>query len=252
MKLAFSAWIALSVIVIRGVDCGVGNPAGLEIQGSGVLMSEARETEAFTAVSIDGPLHVSIRQGETQSLSISAEDNILPFVRSSVTGGELSIALRGDETPTTFRLNEDIEVELTVVALNAITHDGVGPLRVVSLETDQLEINHDGVGDLEIIQLMATTLDVAHDGVGSMTLSGDVTTQIVHHDGVGEYEARRLRSQNTTIDLDGTGSATVWATMSLTGTLAGVGGVNFYGVASAEIDRTGVGLIQRLGDEPVF
>jgi hypothetical protein len=59
------------------------------IVGSGVIVTEPREVEDFTGVVLNGVGEVEIRHGNTESLSITADDNILAHLTSEVRNGRL-------------------------------------------------------------------------------------------------------------------------------------------------------------------
>jgi hypothetical protein len=55
-------------------------------RGSGQLTTESRPVSGFTKVELSGTGELTIEQTGTESLTISAEDNILPRLTSEVSG----------------------------------------------------------------------------------------------------------------------------------------------------------------------
>ena len=60
--------------------------------GSGHVVSTTREASDFDTVKVDYPAQVFISQGNTESVKIEAEDNLLPGLKTEVRNGQLSRA----------------------------------------------------------------------------------------------------------------------------------------------------------------
>ena len=59
--------------------------------GSGTIETETRQLPALEAVFVEYPAEVTIRQGDAQSLTITADDNLLPQLLTEVRDGKLTI-----------------------------------------------------------------------------------------------------------------------------------------------------------------
>jgi len=57
--------------------------------GSGQLATQPRQVSGFTSVELTGVGELSIDQTGTESLTVSAEDNLLPLLTSRVEGDTL-------------------------------------------------------------------------------------------------------------------------------------------------------------------
>ena len=60
-------------------------------KGSGAVKEETRAVAGFTRLVLALPATVALTQGATESLAISADDNLLPLLRTRVENGELAI-----------------------------------------------------------------------------------------------------------------------------------------------------------------
>ncbi len=81
------AFVALCVLV---AGCG----SSERIKGSGNVISENRTVSEFDSISLAGSGHLEVEQNGTESLSISADDNILPLLTSEVKGHELVLQVK--------------------------------------------------------------------------------------------------------------------------------------------------------------
>ena len=66
-------------------------PARVGVNGSGNVVTESRALGPFHAVSFTGIGHLVLEQTGSPSLTITAEDNIQPFLVSEVVDGRLTL-----------------------------------------------------------------------------------------------------------------------------------------------------------------
>src|SRR5580692_6854475 len=89
--------------VLLVVGCGF-ELSGLSksvVVGSGKVASEVRAVAGISSVSCEGSGEIELVQDGTESLKITAEDNILPYLTSVVDGGKLTLSLRKDVSIST-------------------------------------------------------------------------------------------------------------------------------------------------------
>ena len=68
---------------------------------SGNMESESRSVSGFTAIKLTGSGEVTIDQTGTDSLTIEADDNVLPKVTSNVVDGTLMLGVEGNVSSST-------------------------------------------------------------------------------------------------------------------------------------------------------
>ena len=200
-----------------------GEEPGDATNGSaGNVASEPRDVSGFDEVELRGVGNLSIRQTGTESLSVEAEEDVLPKIRTEVVDGRLVI---GPEPNTSIQTTEPIDYELTVDNLRALELSGSGEVEAEGIDTDELVV------------------DVS--GSGAMKTSGRAESQEVHVSGSGSYEAQDLESRRVRIDVEGTGSAVVNASEELDAKVGGTGSVEYVGDPMVEKDVSGVGRISK-------
>ena len=80
--LSLLAILAISLTACNRVQVSFGGANA--VVGSGKVVSETREVSGFTSVSVSGSGQAQITVGDSDSLVIEAEDNILPLIETSV------------------------------------------------------------------------------------------------------------------------------------------------------------------------
>lgn len=190
------------------------------IEGSGNVESESRDVSGFDEVELRGVGNLSIRQTGSESLSVEAEDNVLPKITTEVVNGRLILS---PEPDTSIQTTEPINYELTVEDLHALKVSGSGGVEAEDIGTDNLGID---IG-----------------GSGAVAISGRADSQEVSISGAGAYRAKDLQSKEAKVDVSGSGSAIVNASEALEAKVSGAGSVEYVGDPTVEEDVSGSGRV---------
>ena len=178
--LLLAAWLAGcsdSTTLPDGVD-----DTGDQIVGSGNPATESRDVSGFDVVSVSGPGEALIDRTGTESLSITADDNILPLLESTVVDRTLVV---GPRQGTRFTTRSPIRHDITAAELRALTAAGSLSVSASSIDTDAL------------------TVDLS--GSTTATLEGRTDRQTLNITGSGQYRAENLVSSVVALNVTGSG-----------------------------------------------
>jgi len=220
---------------------------GMEtIEGSGIIVRENREVSSFEEIEFEGAGEVLISQGEDEALSIQADNNLLEYIQTKVSGNKLRITFARQKNliPST-----SILFYIHVKDLTRIESTGAGIIRSNALSTDELEINSSGLAKIDIKALSSVDLSINTTGAGDIELSGKVEHQNVEISGVGNYTASNLESQDAEIKLSGIGNAVLWVENTLEVEIQGKGDVSYVGTPEVDYNDSGFGDLKHLGDK---
>jgi hypothetical protein len=227
---------------------GNGFFAGPSERGSGKIISEIREVKDFTKIQISYPAQVVISQGEAESLTIEADDNVAAVIHTEVVNGVLEIDnLHGHLliiSPT-----RPPKITIVVKDLAELDFESAGDVHLNGIKTDNLKLILDGAGSVNLDNAQLKTLDCNLNGVGSMHASGTVDTVNARVQGLGNFDGGDLHSQSSTVNLDGLGNATVWVDKDLKANVSGMGSINYYGAAKVNKIVDGLGSIKYIGNK---
>lgn len=215
--LGLVAALALATALSSCTIVGLGGTTG-----SGTVKTETRNVSDFTKVQFSGIGTLNVTQTGTESLQVSADDNLLPLLTSTVNNGTLELGVKSGYVITP---NKSIVFTLTVKQLEGVTLSGAG------------EINAK--------DFTASALSVTLSGAGRMTISGSAQSQSAVVSGVGSYDAKDFKTNTTQVTISGTGSATVFASQTLNATVSGAGSVTYYGSPQVTKTVSGVGSIKQ-------
>lgn len=212
------AWRVGALITLLFVTAGCATTTG-----SGDVRTQAREVSGFTTVDLRGTGHVVIEQGAADSLSITAESNLLPELSSRVSDGALILgAKQGHNTRTT----HDITYRVTLRELHDLRLSGSGSLTTTGIDARELTIEISGSGDI--------------------TMSGAADSHTVDIAGSGNYDASGLHTDTATVRISGSGDATLGILGTLDATINGSGNIAYAGTPLVTQDVSGSGeLVQR-------
>jgi predicted ester cyclase len=203
---------------------------------------ETREVSGFDRVSLQGVGTLVVAQGDSESLTIDAEDRVLRRIETEVQDGTLII--RPDRG---FRTREEIVYSLTVDDLTGIELSGAGQVQMQRLETGDFTLNVSGAGAVTIEDLIAQTLDVEASGNASITLGGTVDSQTVTFGQAGTYDASNLASRVATVSVDGAAKAIVNVSESLDASASGASSITYTGDPAVSESTSGVGSVTPAG-----
>ena len=174
--------------------------------GSGQLATQSRQVSGFTSVELTGVGELSIDQTGTESLTVSAEDNLLPLLTSEVEGDTLIL---GKKPNTRIVTTKPITYTLTMKDITGLAVSGSGTINAPKLTTAALRI--------EI------------SGSGMITTAGNADDQSLEISGSGRYLADGLTSKTTTAEISGSGTANVVASDALDVKISGSGTLTYSG-----------------------
>jgi hypothetical protein len=219
--------------------------SGVGVDGSGTIVTEAREVGDFNRINLKGEGTVVVTEGREASLTIETDDNLLTHIDTSVTDGTLEITTESgiDIDPT-----DTVVYEVAVPNIVGLTLAGAGRIRLGECRADSFAINLSGAGDIEIGALTTDALNAAISGVGSIVVAGTAESQVVTVSGAGSYEAADLQSVRATVTNSGVGSAAVWVTESLDVTVSGLGSIDYFGSPEVTKAVSGIGTVSARGD----
>lgn len=212
------------------------------VRGSGDIETEERDVSGFDEVYLSGVGNLIITQGDEESLTIEADDNIIPLIKTDVFGNRLNISFRRGYN---FIPTVKIKYYLTVIDLDKISLSGAGDIECEGFSTDKLELEISGAGDIDF-NINAESVETTSAGVGDINLAGKVDSQEIDISGVGKYDAEELESRECSISLSGAGSVTVNASEELDVSISGVGNVYYAGSPHVKKDISGLGRIKSI------
>jgi len=174
------------------------------VQGSGIAKTENRAVASFDSLDVNFAGAIAVRSQEQQSLEISGDDNIIPFITTEVKNGTLYVRATKGYSP-----QQKLQIRVSTPNVKRFVFDGVGDANLFNIKNDRLAI--------------------VVTGVGSFSVSGETKELDITLSGVGSVDAKNLRAVNVKVNSNAVGNVDLYVTRQLDINSTGIGEVNYYG-----------------------
>lgn len=194
--------LAVASVLVAGL--GIAGNRTQTVQGSGRLQTEKRTVGSFDKIKLDSAGNLNIQVGGPISVEITAENNILPLLSSTVKDKTLTLASKGSMST-----KKGITYKITVPSLDLVTIDGSGKVVVTGAKGKRLGFDVSGSADIEAI--------------------GKVDQVVVNIDGSGNLKLFGLQATNALVKIDGSGSIKTSVSKDLKVSIDGNGNIQYKG-----------------------
>lgn len=204
------------------------------VVGDGRLAHDTRAVGNVSAIDVSGPLEVNVRVGPAPSLQVDADSNLLPLIRTEVTGGTLRMWVEGS-----VRSNNSLRVSYTVPSLTQVRASGSGRLTISELNGEPLDFSKSGSGSVSLSGRVSQ-LDLQQSDSGQVNASalrtGDANVTL---NGSGRMSLGQVQGNALTANVHGSGSLQASGSVAaLNAHVHGSGGANLTSLASDRADLT--------------
>ncbi len=233
-----AAVVAVSVIVTVLVLEGLPG----RLVGSGNLETEEYAFTDFNAVEISSAFEFEIEQSNSYSIEVTADDNVMEYVRVSQDGQTLKIGLR---TATWFG-PVTLKASVTMPELGGLEVSGASRGTVSGFSsTEDLAIKVSGAsrvtGDITV-----GDVDFDISGASSVELDGSANDITADVSGASSLKLDDFTVSNANVDLSGASSGTINLDGRLDADLSGASRLRYIGEPTmGTIDTSGASTISQ-------
>ncbi len=195
------------------------------IRGEGPSIVREVEFDSFSGIANGFSANVYLTQGNSQSVVLHGQANILDNLRMDVDHGVLKI-----KYDRMVHRAARVEIHITVPHLEFISSSGSGQIESVDQFTDlgEMELRISGSGGINF-HLDAEKIKGKISGSGGLHLEGTTRELVGSISGSGRLQALDLAADHCDISVSGSGGARVNVGTSLTASVSGSGGVKYQG-----------------------
>ncbi|PYJ74111.1 MAG: hypothetical protein DME72_03950 [Verrucomicrobia bacterium] len=189
------------------------------VRGNGHLRTEQRTISAFATVDASGAFTIEWRN-DAPALSITTDENLLPYIDNQVSGDTLHLYTRENIWPT---------------------HG----IKVVISSPSRTGAKISGAVRLTANQLSGPRFAFESTGASRVTLDGNIDELLAEMTGASELTANDLQTKTTEISITGASDAEIVASETLKVAITGAGEVSYSGnPKTIEKHITGAGSIR--------
>ncbi len=192
-------------------------------KGDGKISRETRDLPAFDKIDAGGVAEIRLSQGPSQITEVEADENLLPFIKTTVEDETLMISTEKIRDYSKLIIHVTLP-DLTYVGASDASHvTGVTPFVITNLM-----IEGSGASEIEM-ELSVQTLESKLSGAAELKLKGTTGSHQSEISGAASLEAFDLETQTTSITASGASNGEVNAITEL--------GIETSGAAEVQYSR---------------
>ena len=202
------------------------------IKGDGNQKKETRQVGNFTSLSSHGPMNVKIMYGASNNIQVEADENLLPYIETTVQNGKLVIQPKKN---INLRSRSKMIVYVSMTKINSLQLSGSGNIDGTgSFSADnKTEIMLSGSGNIHLNSGSYKDLSFHISGSGNIVVKGGSANSVsAHVSGSGNIDCSDITADDVDVKISGSGNARVNANKSLSADISGSGNVFYKGNAT--------------------
>ncbi len=242
----------LASIIFWSTGCR--KPFGIE--GNGQVVSETRQMVSFNRVVNEGVFNVFIQQDSIFEVTVEAESNLIPHIRTLVNGNTLII-----DTRENLKNYYPMNIYVRTPFIDGVYLAGSGFIHLDSLDTDNLEVDISGSGRITgevtsnylrtnisgsgsiALYAVSSSTDTKISGSGDIELIGESFSGTHTISGSGNVRAYSFYQNEVIAKISGSGNMYLNVSEILDVTISGSGSVFYLGDPLLTVKITGSGTV---------
>ena len=202
------------------------------IKGNGVIKKETREVSDYTSLLSKGSINIQIAYGNSNSIVVEADENLLPYIETTVENGKLTIQSKKN---VNLKSNSKMVIYVSMTKINSLQLSGSGNINGEGAFSNsyKTDIAISGSGNIKLSFDSFKDLGLSLSGSGNMDLKGKEANNITAAiSGSGNIECSDISSNDVDAKISGSGNIKVYANKSIDAKISGSGNVYYRGTAS--------------------
>ena len=210
------------------------------VDGNGKVVKETRNVSNFDAIKIGGAFDVYLKQGNSESLVIEADENLMDLIKTDVRGGTLVI-----DTRENIRNSKELNIYITFRQLEKLNLSGAVEVKSDGkLKFDDLSIDGSGASEIDL-ELEVDKLSCDFSGASEISLTGSANYCSIDNSGASEVTAYDFVVKEYLIEISGAGDAKIHCTEVLEARISGAASIRYQGNPKVDSRVSGAGSIKQ-------
>lgn len=209
---------------------------------------QVREVPPFSEISLRVSGKLYVRQGDVQSVEISAKPSSLEEIITEVRGRTLNVRFKTRNLVISNFDPGNIVITVTVPEINSLSVAGTGDIIADKpVNSRIIDLSVSGSGNIFMDELNSESVKANITGSGDIEIAGGAIAQelSVVIGGSGNVNAASYEASNVDIKIAGSGNCNVYSNGNLKARIAGSGSVYYHGNPSIDTSVLGSGVIEK-------
>jgi len=213
--------LCLMVIALSVSAYGQSRP---KVNGSGHVVTQEREAAYFNSVKVSTAIDLILTQGNNESISVEADDNLHEYIITEIKNNTLHIY-----TEANIRDAREMNVYVTMKNIEEISATSAGDVVGKSvINSDALYLSTSSAGDIDL-EVNVQKLTCKISSAGDMTLSGKTDELEADLSSAGDLNAFDLTSRIARVSASSSGDANITVMEKLWARASSAGDISFRG-----------------------
>ena len=212
------------------------------VRGSGNMITENRAISEFTKLDVSGEYKVVLKQDSSLSLKINADDNLLKYIKTSVSNGKLRIYSKKS-------ICGSGQIVINVGIRNINNVEASGAVEISSdgkISTQDIHFDLSGATKLTM-DLNAANVSTEGSGATRINLTGQASSHSVDLSGAGRVNAFDFVVGNYIIETSGATKCEINVLNSLSVHTSGASTIHYRGnPKTVNNDKSGASTLKKV------
>jgi hypothetical protein len=214
----------LIAVTVLGMSCSVGGQSRKTVHGNHNVTKSERNVGSFTGIKVSSGVDVYLKQGDNETVTVEADENLHEYIITEVKGGVLHVY-----TDANIREAEKERVYVTMKEINSVATSSAGDVMGESpVRSERLELSASSAGDITL-EIYAKEVKADLSSSGDMTLRGETDNLNADLSSAGDLNAYDLKAREADISVSSAGDADVNVTDKITARASSAGDINYKG-----------------------
>jgi hypothetical protein len=255
----------IGFVFVNFMSCNIVNVK----KGDGKVITETRTLSEFNQIELMSCENMKIHSVDNYSVDnysvkITADSNLIQYVKTKIKNGILSIKTDNGSYIFT-KFNVDVYTP-NINEIKSISSSSAGDIDFIDEinSSGKLNIDVSGSGNVSIKgtakellfksngsgnfngqNFNAEKVSINISGSGDVSIKGTAKELLFKSNGSGNFNGQNFNTEKVSINISGSGDAKVWATESLKVDISGSGDVVYKGNPAISVDISGSGTIKK-------
>ncbi|MGE5420028.1 MAG: head GIN domain-containing protein [Chloroflexota bacterium] len=195
------------------------------VRGNHNVVTKERKTGSFSGIRVSSGIDVYLKQGNSISVEVEADENLHEYILTEVKNGVLNVYVDN----ISIRDAERKRVNVTMKEINSVSTSSAGDVvGDTPIKAENLELSASSAGNISL-EVTAKEINIDISSSGDITISGEADILDANLSSAGDLNAYKLKVREADISVSSAGDADVNVTEKLNARASSAGDINYMG-----------------------
>jgi uncharacterized protein YxeA len=194
------------------------------VRGEGDVVKKERTSTSFDGIRVSTGIDVYLKQGDKESITVEADENLHEYIRTEVKDGVLNVY-----TDANIREAKMKRVYVTIKEVKSLKTSSAGDIiGETPIKGTDIEISASSAGNIRL-EVYAKSIEINISSSGNVSLSGEAEKLNADLSSAGDLEAFNLKVKEADVSASSAGDARVNVSEKITARASSAGDITYQG-----------------------